>query len=133
MHAEATDAIAVLEEHVPAAPVPRWPDALMDGAIEPPVSAARIEVPVPVGSVAALRTLDRAIEAALDLSREGLVLAPPTQPEVQAFRRWMCRRCSARPPAAAPSPGRRPTGAGRRRDAAPGVGPPSVTEAPGGV
>ena len=35
-------------------------------------------------SVPNFETLDRAIEAALDLSREGLVLTPPTQPEVQA-------------------------------------------------
>jgi PAS domain S-box-containing protein len=67
-------------------------EELMPGAVEPHVSAARVEVPVPIGSVAHFDTLDRAIEAALDLSSEGLVLTPPTQPEVQAFRRWICRQ-----------------------------------------
>ena len=92
MHAEATDAIAVLEEHVPRAVVDLAPDHLMDDATEPGVSAPVVEVPVPVGSVSHFETLDRAIQAALDLSEEGLVLTPPTQPEVQAFRRWLCRQ-----------------------------------------
>ena len=92
IHAEATDAIAVLEEHIPRASVRVAPEELMTEAIEPNVSAARIEVPVPATSVAHFHTLDRAIQAALDLSEEGLVLTPPTQPEVQAFRRWLCRQ-----------------------------------------
>jgi PAS domain S-box-containing protein len=92
MHAEATDAIAVLEEYVPRADVNLSPDHLMGDATEPRVSASLIEVPVPVGSVSHFETLDRAIQAALDLSEEGLVLTPPTQPEVQAFRRWLCRQ-----------------------------------------
>jgi PAS domain S-box-containing protein len=90
IHAEATDAIAVLEEHIPRTSVTVAPEVLMTEATEPNVSAARIEVPVPVASVAHFDTLDRAIQAALDLSEEGLVLTPPTQPEVQAFRRWLC-------------------------------------------
>jgi len=92
IHAEATDAIAVLEEHIPRASVMAAPEELMTEATEPNVSAARIEVPVPATSVAHFDTLDRAIQAALDLSEEGLVLTPPTQPEVQAFRRWLCRQ-----------------------------------------
>ena len=92
MHAEATDAIAVLEEHVPRPSVPMDPERLMGDATEPHVSASHVEVPVPLGSVPHFDTLDRAIEAALDLSREGLVLTPPTQPEVQSFRRWLCRQ-----------------------------------------
>jgi PAS domain S-box-containing protein len=92
MHADATDAIAVLEEHVPRAPVAMEPDRIMDDAIEPRVSADRLEVPVPLDSVSHFETLDRAIEAALDLSEDGLVLTPPTQPEVQAFRRWLVRQ-----------------------------------------
>jgi hypothetical protein len=92
IHADATDAIAVLEEYVPRAPVPMEPDRIMGDAIEPRVSASRLEIPVPVDSVSHFETLDRAIEAALDLSDDGLVLTPPTQPEVQAFRRWLVRQ-----------------------------------------
>src|SRR3954469_9644903 len=92
VHAEATDAIAVLEEHMPGTPVPVVADELMTDATEPDVSVDRVRVPVPRESVAHFDTLDRAIEAALDLSEEGLVLSPVTQPEVQAFRRWLCRQ-----------------------------------------
>ncbi len=104
MHADATDAIAVLEEHVPRSSVVMQDDAMMDGAVEPLVSADLIEVPVPVGSVPHFGTLDRAIEAALDLSREGLVLTPPTQPEVQSFRRWICRQVLGQAAGAAAEP-----------------------------
>jgi PAS domain S-box-containing protein len=92
MHAEATDAIAVLEEHVPRPSIALVPDRLMGDATEPRVSRAHLEVPVPRESISHFDTLDRAIEAALDLSREGLVLTPPTQPELQSFRRWLCRQ-----------------------------------------
>ena len=107
MHAEATDAIAVLEEYVPRAAVDLSPDDLMGDAIEPHVSATVIEVPVPAARCSHFETLDRAIQAALDLSEEGLVLTPPTQPEVQAFRRWLCRQVlRAGRRAARRSPGR---------------------------
>jgi PAS domain S-box-containing protein len=92
MHADAIDAIAVLEEHIPRPSVPMEPDRIMGDAIEPRISASRLEVPVPVDSVSHFATLDRAIEAALDLTDDGLVLTPPTQPEVQAFRRWLVRQ-----------------------------------------
>jgi len=133
MHADATDAIAVLEEHVPAAPVPLASDAPLIGAVEPSVSAARIELPVPRESVAHFETLDRAIEAALDLSREGLVLAAPTQPEVETFRRWMCREVLRQAAGGSPEPWSVPEDAGRRPAPPPEWDPRSVTEAPGGV
>jgi PAS domain S-box-containing protein len=104
MHAEATDAIAVLEEYVPRATVDMSPDHLMGDATEPHVSAAVIEVPVPAASVSHFETLDRAIQAALDLSEEGLVLTPPTQPEVQAFRRWLCRQVLRQAAGSVPEP-----------------------------
>ncbi|NUR07323.1 MAG: PAS domain S-box protein [Nocardioidaceae bacterium] len=104
LHAEATDAIAVLEEHVPRARLELVPDRVMDDATEPMVSAPRVQVRVPLESVPHFATLDRAIEAALDLSDEGLVLTPPTQPEVQAFRRWLCRQVLRQAAGGAPEP-----------------------------
>lgn len=91
VHAEATDAIAVLEEHVPSADVTVEPDRLMAHATEPRVSAALVRLPVPRESVPHFGTLDRAIEDALDLAGKGLVMTPPTQPEIRAFRHWLCR------------------------------------------
>ena len=90
VHAEATDAIAVLEEHVPRPDVAVTADELMADAVEPRVTAERIRVPVPLGSVAHFDVLDRTIDAALALARDGLVLTTPTQPEIRSFRRWVC-------------------------------------------
>jgi PAS domain S-box-containing protein len=133
MHAEAVDAIAVLEEHVPPAPVEMSSDDLMDDATEPYVSAARIEVPVPKSSVDHFETLDRAIEAALDLSREGLVLAAPTQPEVQVFRRWMCREVLRQARGGAPQPWSVPADEPDEPYMPPDWDPTTVTEAEGCV
>ncbi len=91
VHAEATDAIAVLEEHVPSADVAVEPDGLMERATEPRVSADLLRVPVPRESVPHFETLDRAIEDALELAGSGLVTTPPTQPEIRAFRHWLCQ------------------------------------------
>jgi PAS domain S-box-containing protein len=90
LHAEATDAMAVLQEHVPRADVRLEPDALMQDATEPRVSVARLPLPVPTASVASFATLDRTIREALDLARSGLSLTPATQPEIQLFRQWLC-------------------------------------------
>jgi PAS domain S-box-containing protein len=132
MHADATDAIAVLEEHVPRASV-RMTDELMGNAVEPLVSASSIEVPVPVGSVAHFETLDRAIEAAIDLSREGLVLTPPTQPEVQAFRRWICRQVLVQAAGGRPEPWRTPEDAEGETTLLPDWDASVVTEAAEGL
>ncbi|MGZ4438473.1 MAG: ATP-binding protein [Nocardioidaceae bacterium] len=90
VHAEATDAIAVLEEHVPPGAVTVKADRLMADATEPRVSAPLLRVPVPLSSVPHFETLDRTIDAALELTERGLVLTPPTQPEIRWFRRWLC-------------------------------------------
>lgn len=106
MHADATDAIALLEEHVPQVDIDLAPDRLMSDATEPRVTAATVHVPVPVQSLRHFQTLNDAIEAAVELSARGLVMAPPTQPEVRQFRRWMCAEVAAQAAGAAPKPWR---------------------------
>ena len=133
VHAEATDAIAVLEEHIPRTDVAMVADALMADALEPHVSAPLIRVPVPRTSVSHFATLDRAIEAALDLSREGLVLTPPTQPEVQAFRKWICRQVLSQASGARPEPWRVPADSVGAMDLPPGWDPAVVTQATHGL
>jgi PAS domain S-box-containing protein len=133
MHADATDAIAVLEEHVPRARVAMVADELMADALEPLVSSPLLRLPVPRASVAHFATLDRAIEAALDLSREGLVLSPPTQPEVQAFRRWICGQVLGQASGARPEPWRVPADAVGDPELPDGWDPAVVTESPHGL
>lgn len=104
MHAEATDAIAILEEQVPQVEVTHDPDVLMADAVEPKVSQASVVIEVPVGSVRSFATLDRAIDAALDLSRNDRLMTPPTQPEIRGFRRWLCRQVVGQAEGRAPEP-----------------------------
>ncbi len=132
-HADATDAIAVLEEHIPRADVTMSPDELMADVIEPRVSAKRLRVPVPMESIAHFKTLDRTIEAALDLAREGLVLTPPTQPEVQAFRRWLCRQVLRQAEGAPPEPWTVPPAARSDLVLPDGWDPATVTGSASGV
>ena len=104
MHAEATDAIALLEEHIPRLDVDVDSDRLMLGATEPSVSLPRLILPVPVASVSHFRTLDRTIEASLDLASRGVTFTPPTQPEMQMFRRWLCRQVADQAAGRSPVP-----------------------------
>ncbi|MGZ6828991.1 MAG: ATP-binding protein [Nocardioidaceae bacterium] len=90
VHADATDAMAILEEQVPHAEVTMAPDQLMRDVADPNLTSARVGIEVPVASVEHFRVLDDAIEGALQMAEDGLFLTPPTQPEIQAFRRWVC-------------------------------------------
>lgn len=92
MHAEATDALAVLAEHVPSVEIGPDPSELMQDVTEPNISSPRVVVPVPRESVANFDTLERAVVAALELSASGGTLTPPTQPELQQFRTWLCQQ-----------------------------------------
>jgi PAS domain S-box-containing protein len=103
VHADATDAMAILEEFIPIGQVTIVPGQLMSEATEPNVSSPRVAVDVPSSSVPHFQTLDDAIDDALQMSREGLFLTPPTQPEIQAFRRWLCREVLEQATGAAPS------------------------------
>lgn len=90
VHAQASDAIALLAEHVPASSVSPDPDQLLVTATEPLVTCSRVAVPVPVRSVDNFRTLERTLLVALDMVEGGVLLTPPTQPEVQGLRAWLC-------------------------------------------
>lgn len=89
-HAEATDAIAILEEQVPPATLTVTPVDLMAGATEPRVSQDVVTLEVPTASVPHFQTLHDTIEASIEMHRVGRLMTPPTQPEVRAFRRWLC-------------------------------------------
>ena len=88
-HAGASEALTVLTEQVPAPELDDDPNALMAGAVEPFVSQERLELLVPRSSVPHFESLDAVLDDALVLARDGLLLSPPTQPEVQALRRWL--------------------------------------------
>ena len=90
VHAAASDAMAFLEQFVPAPDLAEDPDALMAAATEPLVSAERLVLSLPADSVAQFQRLDDTLDAAAELADSGAFLTQPTQPEIRAFRRWVC-------------------------------------------
>ena len=104
VHAEASDAIALLAEQIPSSGVGDDPTRVMVDATEPLVTESRVDLAVPVRSVAHFSTLEHAIENALGMVEDGLFLTPPTQPEVQGLREWLCGQVLAQSRGEAPAP-----------------------------
>lgn len=132
-HAEATDAIAVLEEGVPRLHVEMVPDQLMRDVTEPRVTAEQLDLAVPRTSVPSFATLDRVIDAALELESEGVVLTPPTEPEVQSFRRWVCGQVLGQAEGDEPVAWQVPTEDDDELEVPAGWDPQTVTEADRGL
>jgi PAS domain S-box-containing protein len=104
MHAEASDAVALLAEQIPESGVPDDPAQIMVTATEPLVTSPQVDLVVPPDSVPHFATLERAILAALALVEDGQFLTPPTQPEVQSLRSWLCEQVIAQSEGAEPTP-----------------------------
>jgi PAS domain S-box-containing protein len=104
VHAEASDAIALLAEHIPPSGVGEDPARVMVEATEPLVTEARVDLAVPVGSVGSFSTLEVAIETALGMVEDGMFLTPPTQPEVQGLREWLCGQVLGQSRGESPAP-----------------------------
>jgi PAS domain S-box-containing protein len=104
VHAEASDAIAVLAEHIPPSGVGEDPAQVMVSATEPRVSRPRVDLAVPLSSVPHFATLDRTIRRALAMVEDGLFLTPPVQPELQELRRWLCSEVRRQSGGEAPAP-----------------------------
>jgi PAS domain S-box-containing protein len=102
VHASAVDALSVLEQHIPQPALHGDPDEVMSTAVDPHVSRPRVEVPVPASSVPHFTALDETLEAAVAMSREGLLLTPPVQPELITLRRWLCTEVTGQAEGATP-------------------------------
>lgn len=102
-HAEASDALALLAERIPGPELGGDPDQLMGAATEPTVSCPRVDVLVPAESVAHFHTLNRALKDAVAAADTDMFLTPPVQPELQAFRRWVCHQVIDQSTAAVPT------------------------------
>lgn len=127
-HADAADAIAVVEEHTPRSRSWRITDEMFGEAAEPLVSAT-VRVPVPETSVPHFDTLDRVVEAAAALAEDGQVLTPPIQPAVDDFRRWLCREVLAQSVGHRPRPWEVPADGRSQPATPPGWDATGVTEA----
>lgn len=89
-HAQASSAMSLLDEQLPSPSMPDDPDALMAEAIEPGVSVPEVVLRVPVATVPHFATLDTLLRDAISASRTGVFLSPPTQPEIDEMRQWIC-------------------------------------------
>jgi anti-sigma regulatory factor (Ser/Thr protein kinase) len=106
-HAAAMDALAILEEQVGTKERDPEPDP-RDGVPEP--TTVKVHVVVPQDSVPHFETLDKQLDSALSLAHAGRLLAPPSQPEFDAFRRWMCDQVREQAEGEPPRPWATPTG-----------------------
>jgi PAS domain S-box-containing protein len=62
----------------------------MAGLIEPAVTADEVVLKIPVGSIRHFKTLDDLLRRAIGEARVGRFLSPPTQPEIDEMRQWIC-------------------------------------------
>lgn len=89
-HAQASDAMNLLYEQIPAPELGTDPEALMATALEPDVSEARMVLRVPGDSVDNFETLERMLIEAGALAAARVLLVPATQPEIRDMRSWLC-------------------------------------------
>lgn len=89
-HAHATDAIAVLESQIEEPDLGGDSEAIMAAATEPLVTLERHVVRVPERALPHFETLRALLDEALDLVQAGRLFTPATQPEIRAFRTWVC-------------------------------------------
>ncbi len=89
-HAEASEAMSLLSEQLPAPKLSEDPDVLMADALEPDVTADEVVLHIPAGAVAHFATLDELLRRAIHEARAGRFLGPPTQPEIDEMRTWIC-------------------------------------------
>ncbi|MGH3318079.1 MAG: PAS domain S-box protein [Nocardioidaceae bacterium] len=104
LHAAATDALAVLQEQIPEPAFEVEPDLLLSTAVEPAVSAARVDVRVPLVSVPHFPLLNQTLDAAQTMAERGELLVPMVQPELRMMRRWLCDEVEWQGGGADPSP-----------------------------
>jgi anti-sigma regulatory factor (Ser/Thr protein kinase) len=92
-HADCSDAVALLAEHIPA------PDEPTEEVLRP-----RTVVPVPCSSVPHFGTLDETLQRAIELAAAGGLLAPVSPPAERRLRQWMCRQVAVQAAGQPPSP-----------------------------
>ena len=89
-HAEASEALSLLSEQLPVPDLSEDPEILMAGALEPDVTAGEAVLEIRAGAVAHFATLDDLLRRAIKEARVGRFLGPPTQPEIDEMRTWIC-------------------------------------------
>ena len=89
-HASASDALGLLADQVPSPAIGLDPESVMSHASGPDITTSSLQLLVPRTSVPNFAALDIMLDEALRLAEQGELMWPPTQPEIQAMRRWIC-------------------------------------------
>jgi PAS domain S-box-containing protein len=103
-HAAVHEAMVLLQERIPRPDLGDVPEQLMTYAVEPHVSAERLELSFPVASIDQFDLMQATLDRAMEMEGAGALLTPPTPPEVRAFRRWVCRQVTEQRRGGAPEP-----------------------------
>ena len=103
-HAHASAAMSLLHEQLPVPPMSGDVDALMVDGVEPLVTAEEVVLSVPPTMVPHFATLDALLGEAITAAREGRFLSPPTQPEIDEMRQWLCQEVARQAEGGPPTP-----------------------------
>ena len=103
-HAHASAAMSLLHEQLPVPQMSGDVDALMIDGVEPLVTAEEALLRVPLTMVTHFATLDALLGEAITEAREGRFLSPPTQPEIDEMRRWLCQEVAQQAEGGTPTP-----------------------------
>jgi anti-sigma regulatory factor (Ser/Thr protein kinase) len=109
-HAAASAAMSLLLEQIPAPELHDDPEAIMANALEPGVSAEHVRLELARDSVADFEMLDAMLDLGIRLAEAGDLLSAPTQPEIQAMRRWLCQQVRDQANGGSPEPWTAPIG-----------------------
>ena len=89
-HARASAAMRLLADQLPTPQLPDSADALMTEAVDPDATADELVLSIPADLVVDFAVLDDLLKRAITEARAGRFLGPPTQPEIDDMRRWIC-------------------------------------------
>jgi len=104
LHAEASDAIALLASVIPQLEVGLNSNHVMGDASELRVSCPRVAVHVPIRSLQNFRTLNQTLEKVAGPGHDEVFLTSPTQPNVTSYQKWLYEQVEVQSNGAAPSP-----------------------------
>lgn len=89
-HAQASDALNLLYDQIPAPPFAGDAEQIMDRLTEPNMSMTLMRLRVPRASIPHFETLRALLADASSHATEGKALVPATQPEVDDLSQWIC-------------------------------------------
>jgi PAS domain S-box-containing protein len=104
LHAESSQALALLAEHISTAPLSEDPQQVLADAAVPARTTAKVRLSLPPDTLRLFATLDDTLEAAGQMSELATFLTAPVQPEMRQFRQWLCGQVASQGAGSRPRP-----------------------------